>query len=110
MKSAAAPYNFRRGVTRLNQAKPKPPSPDRYVDAEVRMLIQGSLLKWCETKLTELREELAPLESGELRTGKRLRDGDWQDTTEVEITRLQSQMRAVETLIGQRSSVLRVVK
>lgn len=74
------------------------------------MLVQGNLSKWCETRLIELREELTPLESGELHTGKRIRGGDWQDTTEAEIARLRSQIKALETIAGGRPSVLRVVK
>lgn len=74
------------------------------------MLIQGNLSKWCETKLIELREELAALEAGDVRTGKRLCGGDWQDTTDAEIVRLRSQIKAIETIIGPRASVLRVVK
>jgi hypothetical protein len=74
------------------------------------MVIQGDLLRWCENKLADVRDELAALESGDVRTGKSVRGGPWQDTTQTEIARLQAQMGMIEALIHNGRPALRVVK
>jgi hypothetical protein len=48
-----------------------------------------------ESELVMCKADLAPLESGELRIGERMRDGPWIDITEVTIA---GYKRSIETL------------
>ena len=54
---------------------------------------------WCRTEVKKMQAELAPLEDGTMRLGRRPTGGDWEDITPKEIATLKQGIANLEALI-----------
>ena len=71
-------------------------------------MLLRDVIKSFEYRLKEVKEELAPLESGVCRCGVRASDDeDWRDVTEERIDRLRHEIIETQTIISRLKAHLR---
>lgn len=56
---------------------------------------------WCEREIAERREQLAPLEAGQMHMGRRGPDTgfQWQDVTELQAERLRNEIKSLQNTL-----------
>jgi hypothetical protein len=64
------------------------------------MSAEAGFIRWCEAELESLRKQLEPLESGQMKIGRRSLGSDWVDVTPEQIEQLKKSIAALVAVIA----------